>query len=605
MKKVVFFFTMVFGLLNNGDNKRIVILIFLMLICASSEVLGLGLVLPFVGLLSTPEAIHSYTPVQYFYNVLGMETEMQFIIVLGCMVMLLFAIKNILSMLLVWLQTSFYLGKQYDIQGKLFECYLSAPYIFHITHNSALLIRNITSEVSSVCNGILAPLLVVISEGIILIAIIIFLAFINPMVVAISFVLVSLLFLFLTRWLRPKVSKHGVARVHFGGRMINEVNQGLGGIKAIILSNSLDFFCEKFRLDVHSFTQATKSFVILNALPRAVAETFSIILIVSGMLIALLLGVENGIIVSTVTVFAVAFIRIMPSISKLIQAVNTLAFNQKSLEVVYQELNLAKDYDTKIVNSDKQPKKIKKCSFEIDVKFCDVSYTYPSSENPSIDNVSLSIKPGDNVALVGKSGAGKSTLIELLLGLLRCDKGVIKVDDVDLNECSFAWAEIIGYVPQSIFIMDDTVRNNIAFGVEKDDIDDELIWDVLAKSSLKEKVKSLPNGLDTMLGERGTRFSGGEIQRIGIARALYTKPKLLIFDEATSALDNETEQALSKTINALKGSITLVIIAHRLTTVEKCDKIYFMSEGEIIDSGSFHDLCKYNEDFRIFSNSGA
>lgn len=596
-------FERVTSLLEKKDSRRILLLLLLMLISAVFEVVGLGLILPFIGLLSTPDLIESNMQIQKVYDWLGMATEIDFIVVLGCAIILLFLMKNMIYVLLVWLQSSFYLGKQHDLQSLLFNTYMRAPYRFHMKNNSAYLIRNITSEVASVCHGVFYPLLTIIAEVIVLIFVIGFLAYINPTIVAVAVLFILIIFIPLVLWMRPRSSKYGHERVYASGQVIKGVSQGLSAIKEIKVSQVDFFFAKKIWFDIERFIKASIKFNILNGLPRAAIESFSLTLIVSGMLIGLLMGVSAGVIVSTVTVFAVAFIRLMPSISKLIQAINTLTFNLRSLEVVSQEVALGTLTEQRMgVNNNHFESKQE--LFTNKVELIDVSYSYEASIKPSVDKVSLSILAGQSVAFVGKSGAGKSTLVEILLGLLEYDSGDLKVDGVVLDSNNSEWLNIIGYVPQSIFILDDTIRRNVAFGIEDHDIDDEKIWASLERASIASKVKTLPDGLEAMLGERGARLSGGEIQRIGIARALYSEPKILILDEATSALDNETERALSKTINSLMGCITLIVIAHRLSTVRKCDKVYFMGDGKVIDSGSFTELLESNDQFKRFATLG-
>jgi len=383
--------------------------------------------------------------------------------------------------------------------------------------------------------------------------------------------------------------------------MFKDVNQGLGGIKAIKLSRCETFFKDMFSVNTKAFTDATRTFTVLNAIPRPLIEAFAATAIISGVLVSLWVDMDSGVIISTVATFAVAFIRLMPSVSKIVSSINTLSFNQKSLSVVVNELGICQEGICVKTEID-EPRL--KHFFIRDLVFDGVSFSYPNSDQLALKDVSFALQPSDSVAFVGHSGSGKSTLIDLALGLLKRDQGSIRIDGMRIEDCLNDWRDQVGYVPQSIFVLDDTVRSNVAFGVSDEDINNDLVWDALEKASLIAKIKALPEGLDAFLGERGAKLSGGETQRIGIARVLYRQPKLLVFDEATSALDNQTELAVSETINTLMGDITIMMIAHRLSTVRHCDCIHFMRGGEIIASGSYDQLLSDCEAFKQFAMVG-
>jgi ATP-binding cassette, subfamily B, bacterial PglK len=377
--------------------------------------------------------------------------------------------------------------------------------------------------------------------------------------------------------------------------MIKAVNQGIGGIKDARVLNRENEFIEKFRIEAFNSSRLLTYISYTKKIPQPVIETTAVI---GMMLIAAILvwqGRSMTAIIPIMALFGMAIVRLMPAIRKLTMDYTYLIYNIVSINPIYEDLKEL-ELERKLFIEDRRKGEVLNLKRVIDAK--DVYYSYPDSDEQALNGVSFAIPKGHAVAFVGSSGAGKTTVVDLLLGLLKPKSGTIEVDGMNIQENLSAWQQNIGYIPQSIYLADETLRSNIAFGLPESEIEEDKIWRAIDSAQLRELVERLPDGLDTIIGENGTRLSGGQRQRVGIARALYHNPQVLVMDEATSALDNITEKEITKAIEALKGDRTVIMIAHRLTTVENCDLLYLMKEGKIVDSGTYSNLVDNNRDFR-------
>ncbi len=379
----------------------------------------------------------------------------------------------------------------------------------------------------------------------------------------------------------------------------SNINQGIGSLREIRILGKADFFQETFADAASRYAGAARIFSTVNACPRLVLETLAAFGLVAVVLF--LSSTKNPeTAIPAVAMFGMAALRIMPSMSRIMSAISSIRFYRPALDAVLNDLMLVE----KLGGLPPAPaafgdeSKSSALRFTDKISITDLSYQYPATSTPAISHLSAEITKGSSVAFVGYSGSGKSTLVDLILGLLTPTGGSISVDGIDIRSSLPSWQRHFGYVPQTIYLLDDSVRRNIAFGIEDQAIDDSKVWRALEAARLAEKFRAHSDGLNAHVGERGVRLSGGERQRIGIARALFHEPDILVFDEATSALDNQTEREVAETINALRSSKTLLMVAHRLSSIINCDRIHFMKSGTVADSGTFEEIVARNEDFK-------
>ncbi len=563
-------------LLDKKQKWTMVWLLFLMLIGAVLEVASIGIVVPVVTIVMDENAIHDGGIVQTLYEALPVDNVRQFTIVIMLSLIAAFIIKNIFLFIQQKFMLSFVYGNQFSTSERLMKNYLRKNYEFYLNADTAVVQRNITSDVNNMYALILA-LLQLMSEGIVFVCLVAVLFFQDPvMTILVTIVLLAVLFI-IKVVLKPIMHKAGEDNQNFYSGLFKWISQTVMGIKEVKITGKEQYFVDEYVKCGKGYVNAVQKYSLYNSVPRLLIETVMIICMVSYMLYLLLQGTGVETMIPTISAFGVAAMRLLPSANRINNQLNTIAFTepffmgvsdslQDEINGENTDMSFAKESETKLPVED-----------VIELK--DITYAYPNTDKLIFDHADLTIPVGSAVGIVGASGAGKSTVVDILLGLLKPRTGKIYAGGVDIMENYRAWIKNIGYIPQMIFMLDSTIRENVAFGVAKDKISEDRIWEVLKEAQLDEFVRSLPEGLDTTIGERGIRLSGGQRQRIGIARALYEDPEVLVLDEATSALDNDTEAAIMDSINRLHGKKTLVIIAHRLQTIEKCDMIYRVENG--------------------------
>ena len=472
---------------------------------------------------------------------------------------------------------------------------MQAPYTFHLERNTAELLRNTTQEVNLLIGRVLTMLLGITKQAVITISILLLLFISEPaitlLVIAFSGV-ASGSFLYFTK---KKAKAYGKREQQHRSEMIKAVNQGLGGIKDARVLNREAEFIEKFRIEVRNSTRLLTYISYTSKIPQPLMEVIAVftMLMISAFLVWQ--GRPMEAIVPILTLFAVAIIRLMPAVKSLTTDYTRLIYDIVALDPIYNDLKELEGSSQEFIKDRKESQPLK---LESSIEMRNVTYAYPNSDEQALNGVSFTIPQGDAVAFVGESGAGKSTLVDLMLGLLEPTSGEVLVDGKNIHENLSAWQKNIGYIPQSIYLADDTLRCNIAFGIPEKDIEDDKVLKALELAQIKDLASRMPEGLETILGEHGTRLSGGQRQRVGIARALYHDPQVLVMDEATSALDNITEKEITKAIESLKGDRTVIMIAHRLTTVENCDSLYLLKNGVVKDAGTYKELIDNNNEFR-------
>jgi ABC-type multidrug transport system fused ATPase/permease subunit len=559
----------------------------MLIIAAIFETAGIGLIVPFVGIVTNPGIIQKHAILSKAYELLNFQSTNAFILfAVGCL-LTVFILKNAYLLLFYYLQYKVIFNQKVKLSRTMFKEYLTKPYTFHLQRNSAELLRNINGEIPKVFDGILLASFQLLTETLVIMSILSLLIFTAPLATLTSGVLLGgTVFLFF-RIFRNKISYLGKENQRVSRELIKWVNQGLGASKEVKVSGREGYFVNSYNKQSKIMASNTIYKNMLDQIPRLFIETLLVSVVLITMIIIVFQGTDTSKLVSTMSLFAMAAFRLMPSINRIVATLSSIRFSQPALTVVYNDLIKDSNGKNKVFNDvfiESKPVKVNndERSFHNAIVLENVYFRYPNQEELSIKNVSLTIPIGKSVAFVGTSGAGKTTIVDIVLGLLEPEKGKVLVDGKDLNDLIPIWQSKIGYIPQSIYLSDETIRKNVAFGIADQDIDEIAVQKAIEDAQLKVFVESLPEGLDTVVGERGVRLSGGQRQRIGIARALYHNPEIIFLDEATSALDNETEKEIMKAIDGLKGEKTLIIIAHRLSTIENCDIVFKVDKGRLI-----------------------
>jgi len=569
-------------LFNKGEKKKLLLIFFMMIVSALFETFGIGVIVPFVGIVTNPSIITEQASINYLYKFFNFQSTTTFMIFAVIALLFIFIVKNLYILLFLYVQNRIVLNQQVKLSKRLFETYLSKPYTFHLQRNTADLLRNVNIEVPNLFQGIIMSAFMLITEILVIACIMGLLLYTTSISTIIaSGLLGGSVFLFF-KIFRKKINKLAKQQQVVDGMMIKWVNQGLGASKEVKVTGKESYFVSAYTSKSQINANIKRYRMMLEQSPRLFIETILVMIVLIMVLIIIFQGKNTANIVSTMALFGMAAFRLMPSINRVMNMITAIRFSKPALTVVYEDLftnnetNSGKGTIESVVNKSDNRK------FTDSIKLNEVSFRYPNQKEYSLKDISLTIPIGHSVAFIGESGAGKTTLVDMILGLFQPEKGSILVDGENISEIKSKWQQKIGYIPQSIFLTDDSIRENVAFGVPKDQIDDHAVWSALEQAQLKEFIEGQPNQLDTTVGERGIRLSGGQRQRIGIARALYHNPEIIFMDEATSALDNETEKDIMSAIDNLKGEKTLIIIAHRLSTIKNCDKVFKINKGRLI-----------------------
>lgn len=574
----------IFTIFTPQKLRKCVFIIVAMVIGASLEAVGIGAILPLISVMGKSDFFEVYPEAGKHSVNFGITTHAELIIFISILLILLYILKNIY---LAWqskLQIDFSTQNQIYYSRQLLSEYLNKPYLYHLNHNTAFLLRNVNEGIYIVFSVILVSVFTLLSEMITVITIWLMLAVIDAFTAIILAVFLGSILYYCIKGFRKKISTQGQIRNKYSTEYLKWLNQGLGAIKETKVSCKEEFFLNAFRKKYLEYSNANGKFLFLNQLPKMLIETIIVCGLLLLIIVKLLLGSQPTEIVPLLGVLALAAFRLMPSVNRIVNLSNTIRFQMPLFNEFYNDLVAIKNKqknNTKVILQYTNPR----MDFKNVISVEELSFAYPEIEKQVLNNISFSILKGKFVGIVGPSGAGKTTFVDILLGLLPPSKGKISVDGKNIYDDIRIWQANLAYVPQSIYLIDGTIRENIALGVDEKEIDDALINKVLQMAELYDFVQELPAGIDTTVGERGVKLSGGQRQRIGIARALYYQPQVLVLDEATSALDNETEKSITDTILKLKGQITIIAVAHRLTTLAQCDfKVKFENgKAEIIN----------------------
>lgn len=566
-------------LLTRRQRLEAMVLLALMLVGMALEMLGISLVVPALLLMTRNVGAAANPAAHAIVQLLGNPTQVQIVIWGMLALVAVYGVKTVFLAFLLWRQMRFAYGVQAEISYRLFSMYLRQPYSFHLRRNSAFLIRNATSEVTVFSHILLAPAFNFLTEGFVLVGIAAVLLIIEPLgtiMIAASLAAVAYGFHVTTH---HAVREWGIARHAHEGRRIQCLQQGLGGVKDVLLLAREQDFLDQYRLHNDACAHASRNHDTLHQVPRLALELLAVLGLAIFVLVKLRSGVAVESLVPTIGLFAAAAFRIMPSANRVISAAHHVQYALPVLSTLYEELSTA---DARAMGDGAPAAPL---ALQHAIRIADVTFTYPGAASPALSQIELTIARGTTVGFIGGSGAGKSTLVNLLLGLLPPDTGRIEVDGANIAQHLRNWQRAVGYVPQTIFLTDDSLRRNIAFGIPPDRLDDAAVRSAVSAAQLEEFVASLPEGLDTLVGERGVRVSGGQLQRIGMARALYHKPSVLVLDEATSSLDTLTERGVMRAIGALHRQKTIIIVAHRLSTLQDCDRIFQLEAGRLVAQG--------------------
>ena len=564
--------------ITTPKQKRKLIFVYIVVLIGSFwELLGVAAILPFIETIMTPEASDGKWYTSLIIDMFGATDPMDRMSIMGIFIILIYVIKNVYLMFSSYVQASFSTGVQKELSVRLTSTYLGSSYLFHLDHNSSVLIRSVNQDVMGVF-GMYFYLLRIVSEVFTVGAISIYIILLDPVLAISLIVILGSCMVLLVLGLKKLMKFFSRQEQNCESRMLQYLTQAFNGIKEIMVKNRQGYFVGAFEEASTTNARATKINYFLNSITSYIYEVVCIGGLFAIVILRLRGTADVSVYMTRLATVAMAAFRLFPSMGRLTTNTNGMVYNRVRLDYVYdtlKEIENDKDYIARLSENRDET-----MSFEKEVEIKDVVWRYPEGKDDVLKGAGFTIKKGESIALIGPSGAGKTTMADVILGLLKPQKGQILLDGKDVYEHPAAWAKIIGYVPQAVYLTDDTIRCNVAFGIDEKEIDEKRVWDALEEAQLADFVKSLPEGLETNVGERGVRLSGGQRQRIAIARALYDDPKILVLDEATSALDNETETAVMEAIDSLQGSKTMIIVAHRLSTIRNCNKIYEISGGK-------------------------
>jgi ABC-type multidrug transport system fused ATPase/permease subunit len=572
----------ILGILTPAERASGIKVLALMVVGMLLETVGVGIIIPALTLLTQQDVAMKYPVMQDALHALGNPTQAQ--LAIGGMIALvaMYMVKALFLAYLAFRQTGYAFAVQARLSQHLFATYLGQPYTFHLQRNTAQLIQNAVDEVNVFTHKAMLPGLILLTEVLVLFGIACLMLMVEPLGALVVVFVMGAAALGFYRSTRIRVARWGAARQHHEGLRIQHLQQGLGAAKDVKLLGREASFLARYREHNLEIAKVGKFEATLQKLPQLWLELLAVVGMALLVIAMIVQGRDMANIVPTLGLFAIAAFRLMPSVNRVLGALQSLRYGLPVINRLNEEL--------KLLVCIPLPQSSERVAFKRGIDLVDVSFTYPSAPVPAIRGVSIAIPRGVTVGFVGSSGSGKSTLIDIMLGLLVPSAGQVKVDGLDIQANPRCWQDQIGYVPQSIYLTDDTLRRNIAFGIADEQVDDIAVQRAIRAAQLEDFVAGLPDGLDTLVGERGVRLSGGQRQRIGIARALYHDPSVLVLDEATSALDTDTESGVMQAVTALHGNKTILIVAHRLTTLQGCDTIYRLEKGRIVSSGNYKEL---------------
>lgn len=585
----------ILALLSRKERRRLLLLCVGIIILAVTEIAGIGSIGPFLAVATNPALIHSNEYLQWIYVTFGFTTDTGFVVFMGIAVVVLVVLRNVTAAVVRYAEIRFGQMRNHSISTRLLARYLSQPYAFFLNKNTSELSKNVLSEVQEAVKNYLIPMLEVVSKAVVTIAIIVFLVTVDPRVAAFMALALGGVYGGMYIFTRMRLFRVGRLRVEANRRRFQVVSEVLGGIKDAKLMGKESVFLDEYKKPSRRMAKYVTLKTVYGNLPKFVLDSiiFSTIILVVLWFIHDAGDLESA--VAIVSVYAVAGYRLMPTLDALYKNIAKIRGSQPAVELIYDELH--HNQDAGYLAPRTQPPRI---TFESEIRMDRVTFQYVGTDEPVIAEQSLTIKKNTTVGFVGPTGCGKTTTVDMLLGLLAPSRGSLIVDRTEITQENLRnWQACLGYVPQHIYLSDDTIARNIAFGVPAKQIDHQQVARAAAIANLDTFIENeLPRGYESVVGERGVRLSGGQRQRIGIARAVYHDPEVLVMDEATSALDNVTEAQVMKAIDNLTHQKTIILIAHRISTVRNCDQIFIMDKGRILAQGPYDELLASSPEFR-------
>ncbi len=571
-------------ILERPFKKKAVILQGYLLMGVLFESVGLGLIIPLVAVIMDPKASGQNIFIRGIKNITGEISGQQLVfVVLGCFVFF-YIVKTIFLSFMVWRQSEFTQELSRNVSTRLYKGYLFQPYSFFLDKNSGVLMKNVISEIS-VFTGFVQAFMFLQTEISVLVGIVATLLYLQPLGAVIVFIFVGSVSYLLFSFSKRKVTLWGKQRQQYDALRSKNLSQGLTGISELKLFHKENFFLKKYDQFNKFFYASQRKVQFIQQVQRFYLELVLIISIVLIALTVILQGKSVGSILPSLSLFLFAALRLLPSANRVITNLQTMRFTKPGVDLVYGEFKIFQSENQQQTTAHAKINKIHSL-----IRIRDLDYTYPSATKKALDSISMDVEIGSVVGIIGQSGSGKTTLVNVLTGLLHASSGKILIDDHDVTDSIYELQKFIGYVPQHIFLIDDTLKRNIAFGIADEEIDEARLLSVMEAAQLNGVVDQLPEGINSIVGERGIKLSGGQRQRIGIARALYNQPEILILDEGTSALDTETENDIMESVAHLKGKLTIILVAHRYSTLHFCDIVYKMQAGVVVGKGRLEEM---------------
>jgi ABC-type multidrug transport system fused ATPase/permease subunit len=587
-------------LFNRREKIGFGILLLAMLGSTVLETFSIGIIPVFLNLAMDPEPIIQHKLIGPILSDLGILTAQALLIWGGLALIVVFLVKTLYGFLYTYFQVRYIQNRHLRLTDRLFTAYMNAPYEFHLNRNTSELLRNVRTEANGVIYNVLSPMLSLVMQGLTVLALVGLLIAAEPLLSLAAVTLFGLAGGGYELLLKKRLRTYGQQALVQRHLIVQSVQQGLGALKEVRVLRREAYFARVLRQNLREIMLANRFSNITSGMTAPYMEFLAIagLLGVGIALVALNRDLES--IAGTLILFAAVFVRLKAGVASIVSGFTSLRFNIVSIDPVYEDLKQL-ERASNAHTSRKSVEQEVPLGMQHVLSLESVWYCYPGATVDALKDINVTISRGEAVAFVGPTGAGKTTIVDVILGLLEPQHGQVTVDGKNVYDNLAAWQRTVGYIPQFIYLTDDTIRRNVALGIEDDDIDEAQAWRAVRAAQLEQFVQTLPDGLDTIVGERGVRLSGGQRQRIGIARALYHDPDILIMDEATSALDNATEKEVMSAVNASKGERTLVMIAHRLTTVKDCDRLYFMQNGRIESIGTYDELLETQSEFRIMA----
>ena len=575
----------VFHILSRKQKTHMIGIFFVILLGSLMELFGVSAMLPFIQSILTPEELMQKSYIQFFCRLFGISTPGSVILMVGIGIIAIYIAKNAYMILSAYLQARFNTKTQRELSVLMLRSYIARPYTFFVDNGSEMIIEGVNGDMSGVyqivLNGfnLLSEILTMTSIAVLLI--------LTDWILAIGILLVGLSCLCVIVFgLKNKISQVSIISRRSAREKYKWILQISGGIKEILVYRRQKFFLDGYEKASNDASTASIRYTLFNSLPNRLIEAFSISGIIITVLIRFAIGVDVDSFIPKMGVFAMGAFRLLPSVSNCVGYINAFVFYRRNVESAYENISASQSFQDEQSSwasdtPEGKDNEFEDLRFRSEIVIRDLQWKYKEGTERVLDGLNLSVKRGEAVGIIGESGSGKSTFADIILRLYHPQNGQIQMDGINIDSIPETWSRVIGFVPQDVYLIDDTVRENVVFGAGNPN--DAKVWDALNKASLDSFIRELPGGLDTLVGEDGVKFSGGQRQRIAIARALYADPQILILDEATSALDNETEDAVMEAIDALAGTITMIIIAHRVTTLRNCNRIFEIVHGKAVE----------------------